>query len=100
MKSPITDDDLYLFNEGSHYRLAGKFGAVLVEDGVWFSVWAPSAARVSVIADFNGWNPGADALSPRNKSGVWEGMVKGAVAGARYKFHIESLNGHRAEKAD
>jgi 1,4-alpha-glucan branching enzyme len=52
----ISKDDLYLFNEGSHFRLYDKLGAhLLVEGGTHFSVWAPNAEQVSVIGDFNGW---------------------------------------------
>jgi 1,4-alpha-glucan branching enzyme len=55
--SLITDDDLHLFNEGSHFRLYDKLGAHLVarqgEEGAYFAVWAPDAEEVSIIGDFN-----------------------------------------------
>src|SRR5438309_12117325 len=58
--SLLTDHDLYLFNEGTHYRLYDKLGAhVVTHDGVkgtYFAVWAPNAEAVSVMGDFNGWN--------------------------------------------
>src|SRR5579862_3924575 len=57
----LTDNDLYLFNEGSHYRLYDKMGAHLVtqngQAGAIFSVWAPNARSVSVVGSFNGWDP-------------------------------------------
>ena len=56
----LTDDDLHWFNEGTHCRIYQKMGAHLVEQngvpGVCFSVWAPNAAQVFVMGDFNGWN--------------------------------------------
>jgi len=101
----LTDDDLYWFNEGTHARLGQKLGAHLRTvdgvDGAVFAVWAPNADRVSVVGDFNAWDPGAHRLAPRSSSGIWEGFVPDAAAGARYKFHIESrYNGYRVDKAD
>jgi 1,4-alpha-glucan branching enzyme len=101
----LTDDDLYLFNEGSHYRLAEKLGAHSIEvdgaAGVHFAVWAPSAGEVSVIGDFNGWDRGAHRLGPREKSGIWEGFIPALEPGAVYKYHIVSRDqGHRVDKAD
>ncbi|GAB4337564.1 MAG: 1,4-alpha-glucan branching protein GlgB [Dehalococcoidia bacterium] len=101
----LTEDDLYLFNEGTHGRLYDKLGAhVVVHDGTpgtCFAVWAPNAERVSVIGDFNDWKPGRQPLRPRASSGIWEGFVPGVGPGARYKFHIESRHsGYRVDKAD
>ncbi len=101
----LTDQDLYLFNEGTHLDLAGKLGAhVTVCEGVEgtiFAVWAPNASAVSVIGDFNGWRPGRHPLGARGSSGVWEGFVPGVRRGAHYKFHVVSrLNGYRVNKAD
>ncbi len=60
-QSSITPFDLHLFNEGKHVRLFEKFGAHLTElngrKGTYFALWAPNAERISVIGDFNGWNP-------------------------------------------
>jgi 1,4-alpha-glucan branching enzyme len=103
--SLLTDQDVYLFNEGTHLRIWEKLGAHPQRydgrDGTWFSVWAPNADHVSVIGDFNGWRPGADTLRPRGSSGIWEGFVAGAGVGAVYKFHIASrLNGFQVDKAD
>jgi len=101
----LTEQDLYLFNEGSNYRIYNKMGAHPFthngHSGAMFSVWAPNARSVSVIGNFNGWDPKAHHLNPRGSSGVWEGFVSGANHGAIYKFHIESnLHGYRADKAD
>ncbi|MEE8425544.1 MAG: 1,4-alpha-glucan branching protein GlgB [Elusimicrobiota bacterium] len=100
--SLLSDDDLHLFNEGSHVRLYEKLGARRAKDGgVHFSVWAPDAQHVSVVGDFNGWNAGAHPLAPRDCSGIWEAFVPGVKKGAHYKFHMASKhNLYRADKAD
>jgi 1,4-alpha-glucan branching enzyme len=101
----LTDQDLYLFNEGSHYRLHDKMGAHLVTHkgmaGAVFSVWAPNARSVSVVGSFNSWDPKSHRLEPRGSSGIWEGFIAGITQGALYKFHIESRsNGYSVDKAD
>ncbi len=103
--SLLTDQDLYLFNEGSHYRLHEKMGAHLIthngEAGTVFSVWAPNARSVSVVGSFNGWDPKTHLLSARGSSGIWEDFIPGVTKGAVYKFHIESRqNAYRIDKCD
>jgi 1,4-alpha-glucan branching enzyme len=64
-------------------------------------VFAPNAAEVSVVGDFNGWAPGKHPLEPAGESGVWEGFLPGVGKGAVYKYHILSrLHGYRVDKAD
>ncbi|MBI4467607.1 MAG: 1,4-alpha-glucan branching protein GlgB [Acidobacteria bacterium] len=101
----LSEDDLYLFNEGSHYRLYQKLGAHPLatpqETGTYFAVWAPDAERVFVMGDFNGWNRASHPLRSRGASGIWEGFVPGVGKGATYKYYIESrYHGYRVEKAD
>jgi 1,4-alpha-glucan branching enzyme len=101
----LTDHDLYLFNEGSHYRLYRKLGAHPVTRdgtaGTYFAVWAPGAEWVSVMGDFNGWDKGRHPLRPRASSGIWEGFVPGVGPGATYKFHVASrYGGYRVDKTD
>jgi 1,4-alpha-glucan branching enzyme len=97
----LTPDDVYLFNEGTHSRLWEKLGAHVTDEGTHLAVWAPNAERVSVIGDFNGWNPEADDLSPVESSGIWSRFMPGMRPGTPYKFHIRSRwGGYRVDKAD
>ncbi|MHB1716186.1 MAG: 1,4-alpha-glucan branching protein GlgB [Acidimicrobiales bacterium] len=105
----LTEEDLYLFNEGTHRRLAAKLGGHLLPPGqaapsgppgATFAVWAPNASRVAVIGDFNEWDAERSPLSPRGSSGVWEGSVPGARPGDVYKFAITTPGGALLEKAD
>ena len=101
----LTEGDLYLFNEGSHFRLYNKLGAhpLSIEGagGTYFSVWAPNAEQVFVMGDFNGWNKTSHPLRPKYQSGIWEGYLPGVDSGTIYKYHIMSgHNGYRVDKAD
>jgi 1,4-alpha-glucan branching enzyme len=103
--SGFSEQDLYLFNEGTHSRLFEKLGAHPTEvegrAGTRFAVWAPNAASVSVIGSWNGWRPDADPLHPRASSGIWEGFVADVGPGALYKFALRSrAGGRRVEKSD
>jgi 1,4-alpha-glucan branching enzyme len=105
--SLLTDHDIYLFKQGSHFRLQRKLGSHALtmangEEGTCFAVWAPNAERVSVIGDFNGWDKESHPLTPRgDASGIWEGLVPGVSPGAAYKYHIASrYHGYRADKGD
>jgi 1,4-alpha-glucan branching enzyme len=101
----LSDDDLFLFNEGSHYRLYEKLGAHLLPmggvEGTYFAVWAPNAREVSVTGDFNGWDKSSHALRARGRSGIWEGFVPGVGEGTIYKYYVVSQHGgYRVDKAD
>ncbi|NTU52041.1 MAG: 1,4-alpha-glucan branching enzyme, partial [Candidatus Aminicenantes bacterium] len=102
----LTEADVYLFKEGNHFKLWDKLGAHLLtvdgRDGAHFAVWAPNASRVSVIGDFNGWDPARHPLAARwDGSGIWEGFIPGLDKGALYKYSVTSkIDGSRAEKAD
>jgi 1,4-alpha-glucan branching enzyme len=103
--SLLTDRDLYLFNEGSHFRLYDKLGAHLVKsdgiEGTYFAVWAPDAERVSVIGSFDGWKKETHALRPKGSSGIWEGFFPDVKKGSLYKYHIVSRQqGYRVDKSD
>ena len=100
----LTEQDIYLFREGTHSQLHSRLGCRMLQSGVGahFAVWAPNAAAVSVIGDWNGWQSGADALAARgDSSGIWEGEVSAVRRGQAYKYHITSrVHGFRVEKAD
>jgi 1,4-alpha-glucan branching enzyme len=101
----LTDLDVHLFNEGSHLRLWEKLGSHPCEvdgtAGAHFAVWAPNADSVSVIGDFNGWNPESHAMSPVGVSGIWELLVPGAGEGTTYKYRIRTRHGGGTfDKAD
>ena len=81
----LTEQDIYHFREGTYVRAYEKLGAHAVPGtgdaaATHFAVWAPDAAAVSVIGDFNGWNRASDALRPRgDSSGIWEGTIGGVM---------------------
>lgn len=103
--SLLTEDDLFLFNEGNHFRLYEKLGShPMTLDGVpgtYFAVWAPSANRVAVMGDFNNWERLSHPLQRRGTSGIWEGFIPGIGSGTLYKYSIISRYLRQAlEKAD
>jgi 1,4-alpha-glucan branching enzyme len=81
----LTDFDLHLIGEGTHYRTYEKLGAHLLTveglTGVHFAVWAPNAIRVSVIGQFNRWNGLHHPMQRRSESGIWELFIPGLVEG-------------------
>jgi len=104
LQSGLNDFEVYLLAEGTYSRAYEKLGAHLAEmagrHGVHFAVWAPNARVVSVIGDFNGWDPAASALRP-SPAGVWEGFVPEIGQGTIYKYHLESRDrDYKVAKAD
>src|SRR5262245_46161762 len=96
----LTGHDQYLFREGTHSRLYEKLGAHAAPDGTHFAVWAPNAAHVSLIGDFNVCDPRAHPMHGSD-AGIWTAHVPDARQGSCYKFHVVSQHGnHRADKAD
>ncbi|CAM3964985.1 1,4-alpha-glucan branching protein GlgB [Flavobacterium branchiophilum] len=104
--SLFSDFDISLFKAGKHFKLYEKLGAHLITidgiQGVYFSVWAPSAKAVHVVGDFNYWNNQEHPLNVRwDESGIWEGFIPGINKGALYKYSILSdINNVVTEKAD
>ena len=107
--SLLSDTDLYLFNEGRHLRLYDRLGAHLgtaLADGTevsgcHFAVWAPNAAKVSVIGDWNDWNPERNPLTVVGASGIHYGFAENVKEGQRYVYQIVSQHGaYTVDKAD
>jgi len=100
----LSDFDLHLFGEGTHYRAWEKLGAHRLTvggvTGVHFAVWAPNAQRVSVIGDFNRWDGRVHAMRRLVPSGIWEIFVPDLADGACYKFEVRTTAGHLLHKAD
>ena len=101
----LTEYDLHLFAEGTHYQLYDKLGAHLVThegvSGVAFAVWAPSAERVSVIGDFNQWEGRRHPMRPRGATGLWELFIPSLGEGEIYKYEIRTpYKGRLAVKSD
>ena len=94
----LSDDDLYLFNEGTHRRLYQFLGAHVIDDGVRFAVWAPSAREVRVVCSADGWR--GHQLRPAQSSGVWCAWMSGATFGDRYRFKILGADGAWTDKSD
>jgi len=105
-QSHFSDQDIYLFKEGNHFKLHEKLGAhPEIVDGVAgtrFALWAPNAKSVSVIGNFNFWDRGKNPLAPRwDSSGIWEGFVPHVGRGELYKFFIVSHHdNYQVEKQD
>ncbi|MBS0655198.1 MAG: 1,4-alpha-glucan branching enzyme, partial [Verrucomicrobia bacterium] len=95
--------DAWLFKEGTNYSLYNLLGAHLDGDkGCHFALWAPNAKSVSVIGDFNHWQPSQNKLHLEDKSvGIWEGFVREVKRGDKYKYHVVSHDGQYAmDKGD
>jgi len=93
--SRFTEQDIYLFKEGSHFRLYDKLGAHLMEvegvKGTYFAVMAPNAEKVTVMGSFNNWDKWSDPLAVRwDGTGIWEGFIPNVCKGDMYKYHIVS----------
>lgn len=100
----ITELDRYLFGQGTHYKIFEKLGAhpktYKGKAGMYFAVWAPHAKAVSVVGDFNGWDPDAAPMSPLADSGIYEAFIPGVGLGELYKFAITTQEGKILFKAD
>jgi 1,4-alpha-glucan branching enzyme len=100
----LSDFDLHLFAEGTHRRLFEKLGAhrltIGSAIGIHFAVWAPNAARVSVIGDFNGWDGRVHPMRLLVPGGVWEIFIPDLPDGEKYKYEIRTRSGALLKKSD
>jgi 1,4-alpha-glucan branching enzyme len=96
--NPVGEVDLHLFNEGTHRHLHNCLGAHPDATGTWFAVWAPNAASVDVLGDFDDWS--GQRMEPIGRSGIWSRHVAGALVGQSYRYAVTSHHGERMEKSD
>lgn len=99
------DVALHFFHEGSATEAYDFFGSHFCEQngkkGVVFRVWAPKAASVSVVGDFNHWDRIADPMKRTEHDGsVWEIFIPGLKQYDIYKYSIETPQGQIKLKAD
>ncbi len=92
--------DRHLFGQGTHLRLYEKLGAQVQAVGVHFAVWAPNARHVSVIGEWNAWDPFRDPLVRDPDTGVWQGLVTAAASGMLYKYRVIGVRGEIMDRAD
>ncbi|RYY11270.1 MAG: 1,4-alpha-glucan branching protein GlgB, partial [Chitinophagaceae bacterium] len=103
--SLFSEDDVRNFQHGTLYNAYERFGShardVLGKPGYYFAVWAPNATYISVIGEFNNWDPHSHPLFVRmDNSGIWEGFIPDIQRGAMYKYHIHGYKGAITEKGD
>lgn len=93
----VRDQDFYFFSEGTEefaYRLLGAHPRTVESvEGVLFTVWAPSARRVAVVGDFNGWDGSQHRMRLHPASGVWEIFVPAVADQSLYKYEIMAADG-------
>ena len=99
----LTDYDLHLLGEGTHWKSYERLGAhqrtVNGVKGVNFAVWAPNAESVAIVGDFNGWNGRRHMMRKHIPSGVWELFIPGLGVGTLYKYAVKN-RGNVVEKCD
>lgn len=104
--SRLSDIDIYLFKEGTHFQLYKHLGSHAMQRegvaGVYFAVWAPNAKNVSVQGDFNRYDRHSHTLKLREDgSGIWEGFIVGIGEESTYKYFVDSDNAHaNKDKSD
>ena len=100
----LTDFDIHLMKEGTHYRTYEKLGAHIMTvnnaRGVHFAVWAPNAREVRVIGTFNNWNGECHKMRHLGECGLWELFIPEIGEGEIYKYEIISHDYQVFEKAD
>ena len=100
----ISDADMFIFGQGSHYDIYKKLGAHPCKkdgvEGTFFGVWAPHAEKVSLVGSFNDWNEDASYMEKLGDIGIYAIFVPGAKCGDMYKFLIHTKDGGKLYKAD
>lgn len=102
--SELSEEDIYLFHEGSNFRSYQLLGAHVVHGSdsasVRFTVWAPNAQEVRVVGDFNNWQGEGHVMQRVPNSGIWLLFVPALTPGTIYKYEIHTASGERILKAD
>ena len=100
----ITLEEEQKFINGICYDIYEKLGAhpmtVNGVDGVYFAVWAPNAARVSVVGDFNHWDGRVYQMQRLSVSGIYELFIPQIPVGSLYKYELKLKDGLTYLKAD
>ncbi len=100
----ITEADQYLFAQGTHYDIYKKLGAHKIvkngKKGYYFAVWAPNAAAVHVVGDFNNWDENANPMTKLGPGGIYDAFIPGVKENALYKYLITTKRGEKLYKAD
>ena len=100
----IGEQDIYLFNQGTHYNIFEKLGAnpCVIEgvEGVLFGTWAPNAKRVSVVGEFNSWDGRRHVMRKLGGSGIWEIFIPNLRNNDKYKFEIKTTDNQILQKSD
>lgn len=100
----LGEQDQFLFNFGTNYELYKHMGAQPGSyshiQGTIFRVWAPSASRVSVLGNFNGWDGRIHPMRNLGSSGIWELFLPGIKENELYKFEIRTQRGEILVKSD
>ena len=100
----LSEDDIYLFSEGSdhfvHHKMGSQIRTIDGVIGVSFAIWAPNAERVSVVGDFNHWDGRYHAMRSLGASGIWELFIPSLESGMKYKYEISTRQGSLLLKTD
>ena len=103
-KLQFTELDQYLFGQGTHYDIYRKLGAHPTiqrrKKGVYFAVWAPNAAAVSIVGDFNEWDENATPMERLEPLGIYQIFLTGIKVGDIYKYCVTAQDGKKTLKAD
>jgi 1,4-alpha-glucan branching enzyme len=96
--------DLHLFSSGDHRELYNFLGSKVIDvdgvTGVRFVLWAPNAARVSLLGNFNTWDGRRNIMRSLGSTGLWEIFIPELANGEFYKYEIRDQNGHIFTKQD
>ncbi len=100
----ISEADQFVFGQGTHYDIYKKLGAHPCEkdgkNGTYFAVWAPNAASVSVVGEFNDWNTESNYMNKLGDGGIYETFIPLVKQGMLYKYYIRTADGRGLYKAD